>query len=265
MLHSVLTKTLWDRRRVLLAWAIGIVAVGTFYAAFFPAINTPDVGRDHGDDGAGDDGGPRVHGHRHARGLPGVDDLRPARSDPGDHHLRGRAGDPGRGRGRGGGSARPAARASRSRDADRRRALPGARGRRHAVCLVLFVALVAISGVAQLGDIGATNLLAAAIHLAALGVFFGGLALAVGAATGSRAISSARSPSSASCPTSGTRSPRRSTGMGWARDLSPFRFYSGGRPLVNGLQAADLAVLVAVTVLVVALGTALFNRRDVAV
>ena len=59
------------------------------------------------------------------------------------------------------------------------------------VCLVLFVALVAISGVAQLGDIGASNLLAASIHLAALGAFFGGLALAVGAPTGSRAITSA--------------------------------------------------------------------------
>ena len=41
MLHSVFGKALWDSRRAILAWAIGITAVGVGYAAFFPAINTP--------------------------------------------------------------------------------------------------------------------------------------------------------------------------------------------------------------------------------
>jgi ABC-2 type transport system permease protein len=47
--------------------------------------------------------------------------------------------------------------------------------------------------------------------------------------------------------------------------VSPFRFYSGGRPLVNGFQPIDLAVLVVAAVVLVALGAAVFNRRDVAV
>jgi hypothetical protein len=41
MLRSVFTKTLWDQRRVLFGWAIGITAVGVGYAAFYPAINSP--------------------------------------------------------------------------------------------------------------------------------------------------------------------------------------------------------------------------------
>ena len=43
MLHSVFGKTLWQQRRALLAWAIGITAVGVFYAAFFPAMNGPEI------------------------------------------------------------------------------------------------------------------------------------------------------------------------------------------------------------------------------
>jgi ABC-2 type transport system permease protein len=53
--------------------------------------------------------------------------------------------------------------------------------------------------------------------------------------------------------------------IAWARDISPFHYYAGGRPLANGLQALDLAVLAAVTIVVVAIGTIAFNRRDVAV
>jgi len=41
MRRSVFGKMLWDQRRSLLAWAIGITAVGTFYAAFYPMVNTP--------------------------------------------------------------------------------------------------------------------------------------------------------------------------------------------------------------------------------
>ena len=43
MLRSVFAKFLWDQRGALVAWAIGITASGTFYASFFPALNTPDI------------------------------------------------------------------------------------------------------------------------------------------------------------------------------------------------------------------------------
>ena len=42
MLRNVFTKTLWEMRRALLGWTIGITTVGIFYAAFYPAIRTPE-------------------------------------------------------------------------------------------------------------------------------------------------------------------------------------------------------------------------------
>jgi ABC-2 type transport system permease protein len=47
--------------------------------------------------------------------------------------------------------------------------------------------------------------------------------------------------------------------------VSPWHWYLGGEPLKNGLQAGDSLLLLAVTLLLVAVGTVVFNRRDVAV
>jgi ABC-2 type transport system permease protein len=43
MLRNVFTKTLWDARRSLLAWAVAIAAVAAMYAAFWPTVNTPEM------------------------------------------------------------------------------------------------------------------------------------------------------------------------------------------------------------------------------
>ena len=53
--------------------------------------------------------------------------------------------------------------------------------------------------------------------------------------------------------------------IAWSRDVSPFHYYSGGQPLVNGWQLADGLILLAATVGLVALGVVGFRRRDVAV
>ena len=37
MLRSVFTKTLWDQRRSLLAWALGIAAIAAIYSSFYPS------------------------------------------------------------------------------------------------------------------------------------------------------------------------------------------------------------------------------------
>ena len=50
-----------------------------------------------------------------------------------------------------------------------------------------------------------------------------------------------------------------------SRDVSPFRYYSGGQPLVNGWQLADGLVLLLAAVVLVAIGVVGFRRRDVAV
>lgn len=53
--------------------------------------------------------------------------------------------------------------------------------------------------------------------------------------------------------------------LGIVRDLPPLHFYAGGRPLVNGFQVVDLAVLAGAAVVLVAAGTVGFTRRDVSV
>ncbi len=133
------------------------------------------------------------------------------------------------------------------------------------VCLVLFAALVAVSGVAQLDEIGPANLLGASLHLAGLGTFFGAAALAVGAATGSRALATAVVATLGVVSYFANTLAAQIDVVAWSRNLSPFRYYSGGRPLVNGVQPLDLAILLVAAIVLVALGTAAFRRRDVGV
>jgi ABC-2 type transport system permease protein len=264
MLRSVFGKSIWEQRRALAAWAIGITAVGAFYASFFPALNTPDISA------AMENIAPEF---MEALGFTAIATpagylgsttfglLGPilviimctwlgARAIAGDEES-GRL------------DVLLAHPVSRTRIAfERYGALAVAV---LLVCVVLFVALVAVSGFAQLGDIGTANLFAASIHLAALGMFFGGLALAVGAATGSRAITAAVVAIVGVLSYFGNTLASQIDMVAWARELSPFRYYSGGRPLVNGLQPVDLFILVGVGLVLVAIGTAVFNRRDVAV
>jgi ABC-2 type transport system permease protein len=54
-------------------------------------------------------------------------------------------------------------------------------------------------------------------------------------------------------------------GFEWLQRLSPFFYQSGGAPLRDGFQAVDAAVLAVASVVLVAIGGVLFDRRDVAV
>jgi ABC-2 type transport system permease protein len=264
VLRSLLTKTLWDQRRGILAFAIGITAVGTLYAAFFPMISTPDMAA------MMDSFAPEM---MEALGFTAIGTAAGYLGSTTFGLLgpiltiifgawmgiRAVAGDEEAGRL----DLLLAHPVSRIRVVAERfvallLALVG-------VSLVLFLALALISGVAELGEIGLPNLLAASLHLAVLGAFFGGLALAVGAATGSRAIASAVVAVVAIVAYFGNTLAAQIEGLAWARDVSPFHFYSGGRPLVNGVQPVDLAILLVAATALVALGTVVFNRRDVAV
>ena len=133
------------------------------------------------------------------------------------------------------------------------------------ISLVLFVGLFAVSGLAEFGEIGVANLFGASIHLAALGVLFGGLALAVGAATASRAIATAVVAIVGVVGYFGNTMAAQIPEIAALGDVSPFRLYSGGRPLINGFQPLDVAALAIAAIVLVAIGGAVFNRRDVAV
>ena len=53
-------------------------------------------------------------------------------------------------------------------------------------------------------------------------------------------------------------------GLAWTEHFSPYDWYLGGEPLINGVQWADVALLVAVSAAAVTIGTWRFTRRDIA-
>jgi ABC-2 type transport system permease protein len=132
-------------------------------------------------------------------------------------------------------------------------------------CAVLTVALLAIAGPAQLDSIGAANMAAGAVHLGLLGTAFGALALAVGAATGRRSIVYAIVAIVAIVAFFGNNLGPSVDWLAWLRDVSPFHYYSGGQPLRNGVQVVDAGILAVVSIVLIAAGGAIFDRRDVAV
>jgi ABC-2 type transport system permease protein len=53
--------------------------------------------------------------------------------------------------------------------------------------------------------------------------------------------------------------------LAWTQNLSPFFYYSGGRPLSNGLQTTDALILAGAALVLVAVAVFAFRRRDIAV
>ncbi len=125
-----------------------------------------------------------------------------------------------------------------------------------------FIGTMAGSLLAGLG-MSWTNVAAASFLGALLGIFFGYVALGVSAGTGKRrvAVMSAAGAAfvayfaNAFLPVSASLS-------GWAR-LSPFYYYLGNDPLVEGLNWGDTAVLVGLCLVAVGVAVPLFERRDV--
>lgn len=264
MRHSVFGKTFRDQGRSLIGWTIVVAAVGVLYAAFWPLMVTPEMkaamaafppellealGYDDITSAAGYIGsttfgllGPAlVIVYAAAAGVGAV------------------AGEEEAGR------------------LDLLLAHPVSRWsyllQRFAVIVVsmlvigvvLGLAIIALSRPAEFGELGAANLMAAALHLSVLGILCAAVGLAVGAATGRRGLAFAGVALAGVGGFLANNLAPLVTELAWMRDLSPFRYYSGGEPLRNGLQAVDLGVLVVASVILVALGGLLFNRRDVAV
>ncbi len=264
MLRSVFGKTLWDQRRSLLGWAIGITAVGVLYATFYPMVNTPEMLQALE---AYPQGMLEALGMTDVTSLPGYLGattfglLGPALIIVFAAAIGGSAiaGEEENGR-LDLALAHPTSRWSLlvQRFAAIVVAMVG-------VNLVLAIALVAISGPAGLTGLDTGNLVAACIQLAALGIVFAAVALAAGAATGRRSVAFGLVAVVAVVGYFGNNLGPSIAGLGWLHDVSPFHFYSGGQPLRNGLQLADTTVLLVVSVLLVTLGGLRFDRRDVAV
>lgn len=264
MLRSVFAKTLRDERRGIVTWSIGIAAVGVMYAAFYPTLNSPEMGQFM-------DAYPRE-----IMDAMGITDLTSPEGylggttygilDPvltiifaASLGTRAIAGEEEAGR------------------LDVLLAHPVRRWRvvveRAAALLValglagvmLLLGMTVMSGVAEFSSIGFVNLAAASGQLVLLGLFFGSLALAVGAVTGSRGLALGVVATIGVLTYFGNNLGPSVDWLAWSRDVSPFHYYSGGEPLRNGFQALDSLVLAVASLVLVAVAVLGFNRRDVAV
>jgi ABC-2 type transport system permease protein len=133
------------------------------------------------------------------------------------------------------------------------------------VCAAVLVLELAVSGPANLGAVGPGRLAAATVHLALVGVCFGALTLAVGAATGRRAVAVGTGAALAVLAYFGNNLAPQVSGLHWVQRLSPFYYGNGHLPLVHGLNLGDCGILLAIAAVVSALGLAAFTRRDIAV
>lgn len=130
--------------------------------------------------------------------------------------------------------------------------------------VVLWVA-IAVTGPAFEVDVGAVALAAAVANTVLIALVFGGIALAVGAASGRRALATGVATALAAGTYLVDVLALSVDGLGWLQRLSPFFYYRDPSVLTTGLDALAAGVLLAVAA--VALGVALgaFERRDLAV
>ncbi len=105
---------------------------------------------------------------------------------------------------------------------------------------------------------------AACLGLFLLAVGFGAIALAVGAATGSRSAAIGATGGIAVVTfVLNTLAPSVAV-VRPLRFVSPFHYYSGHSPLTSGFDAADVLVLAAIPLIAVLVGVMAFDRRDLA-
>ncbi len=131
------------------------------------------------------------------------------------------------------------------------------------VCGFIFVGSALGATLFPVTGFGPANALAAVIHLYVLGIAFGALALAVANTTGSSGVATgaAAGLAVASNLTAGML-PLVNGGDAWAK-LSPWHYYNGSEPLVNGVAVGHLAVLGAMAAGCIAFAVWVSDHRDI--
>lgn len=264
MRRSVFGKWLWDQRRTILVWSLAVSIVGIVYAAFYPSMSSPDMA-------AAVEAFPP--GLMQALGMTDITSpagylesttygiLGPVLAIIFATSLGSRA-------------------IAGEEEAGRLDVLMAHPVERWSVVvqrsltiivglaiagLLLFAAMLAIAGPAELDSIGTENFAAATVQLVLLALVFAALALAVGALSGSAGLASGVVALAAIGTYFANTLAPMTDSFGWLQQLSPFYYYSGGRPLVNGFQTADAAVLVGTSLVLAVVAVIGFTRRDIAV
>lgn len=128
--------------------------------------------------------------------------------------------------------------------------------------LATFAGLLAAVAAAG-GGLGAGGLAAQSLHLVFLGLVFGALALAIGAASAERTLATGGSAAVAATMFLVNGFAPVLPAISWLKYLTVFHYYSAHDPLTRGVDVGDLAVLAGLTAALVALAIAAFQRRDI--
>ena len=129
--------------------------------------------------------------------------------------------------------------------------------------LVLWVVPVAGGVVVDLG-VGIGNLAGATASIALLGLLFGTLALAVGCAKGSRGLATGVTAAVAVATYLLSVIGDIVEFMDPAKYISPFYYYSGSQPLINGISLAHAATLAGAIAVLAGAAYVSIERRDIA-
>lgn len=128
-----------------------------------------------------------------------------------------------------------------------------------AVGLATFAGIAAGNAISGLG-MSYLNILATSVLLTLIGLLFGALALLVSAATGS-VRTGAVVAAGLAVVAHVVNALAELSDAGWGA-LSPFHYYLGSDPMINGMNWTDAGILTAITLVLLALAFPAFNRRD---
>ena len=127
-----------------------------------------------------------------------------------------------------------------------------------------FATFAGVAGGSLLGNLGMSigNIAATCLLVTLLGLAYGGIALALGAATGRARIASFGTTGLALIAFVANGLPPFSENLSGLVKWQPFYYYLSSDPLMNGMHWGHGAVLAGLFVVLLALSVLLFSRRD---
>ncbi|HYJ61633.1 MAG TPA: ABC transporter permease subunit [Actinomycetota bacterium] len=129
------------------------------------------------------------------------------------------------------------------------------------VCLATWASL-AIFDIPFGVDVGLGALAAVTVHLFVFGLVFGAIGLALGAASGRRGVAAGITSGVAALAFILSSIAPLSPDTRWLQTLSPLYYYAGSTPLLHGVDPLHIGVLALLTVAALAGGTWAFDHRD---
>lgn len=262
MLGDIWTKTLWDQRRALAGWGIGLMVVSLIYGAFYPFAGTPEYGELIESlpaglaEAMGWDEIASPHGYLGST-VFGI--LGPvlaiifaigtgARAIAGDEEN-------------GTLELLVAHPVTRRRIVTQRVAALGVA--LAMAGLVVFLAILTIRGPIDL-TIPVGHIAAASLNLALLAAVFGTLALFVGAIAGRRGLVIGVTAVVAVVAYLANGLAPQVDSLAWLQKGSPFHWFAGTDTLRDGLDPASSLLLLALAALFTLAAVFAFDRRDIA-